>query len=564
MNYQVLARKWRPKTFGDVVGQEHIVKTLTNAIQSGRTAHAYIFSGGRGLGKTSVARILAKGLNCVNGPTASPCNSCDICIEITSSTSVDVVEIDGASNTGVDDIRELKEDVRYIPLKGRYKVYIIDEVHMLSNSAFNALLKTLEEPPPHVIFIFATTEVHKIPATIISRCQHFNFKRISYHEVTERLRYVAGEEGISLDEKSLSIITRSSEGSMRDALIFLDQVCSYCGKEIKEEDVETILGIVGRERLSEFTKAIANKNAKIGLELIKGLVDNSIDIRIFSREFIEYVRDLIVAKISGDSDILIDRPKENIDLIKKEAGLFTIDELQRLFSIFQQAQDEIARSSYPRFILEVALVKSVKLRPLKPIEQILERISDIEKRISVSTIDYGQDVKNREKANFVHQGDHRENEDLKGGTGGFSSEDKKDKGENYELTGYHPFSWDEILKIIGERRPSLLSYLEKGLLLGMTDTDITLGYADSNFFLAELLNREENIRFIGSVVKELSGREMRIKITKTMNDQKPKEEPSSHDQQPDKKRSKQNQIIMEALNILGGEVVDVRRSEGGR
>lgn len=573
MNYQVLARKWRPQTFDEVVGQAHIVKTLTNAVQKGRTAHAYLFSGGRGLGKTSVARILAKGLNCEHGPTASPCNSCDICSEIISATSVDVVEIDGASNTGVDDIRELKEDVRYTPLKGRYKVYIIDEVHMLSNSAFNALLKTLEEPPPHVIFIFATTEAHKIPPTILSRCQHFNFKRIAYQEIMDRLGFVANKEGISLDERSLSIIARSSEGSMRDALILLDQVVSYCGKEVTQNDVEIILGIVGRERLSEFTNAIASKNVKIGLELIKTLVDNSIDIRIFSKEFVEYVRDLLVARIMENPDLLIERPKENIELIKKEAGLFSIDELQRLFSVFQQAHDEIARSSYPRFVLEVAFIKSVKLRPLKPIEHIVERLSEIERHISAGEIKYSKDVETGEEEGKRLGG-------LRPNVAPPGSEPKAPKGlafaeahlpagrqvgrEALAPLQAESISWEQILRVIGERRPNLYSYLEKGVLLNMTDTDITIGYDDSNSFLAELLNREENISFIGSAVKEFSGREMRIKITKLVSHQIAKEGTGSEVQQPGKKKSNPDKIITEALNILGGEVVDIRRSEGGR
>lgn len=541
MSYQVLARKWRPQTFNEVVGQPHIVKTLTNAVQKGRIAHAYLFSGGRGLGKTSVARILAKGLNCKHGPTPTPCNSCDICSEIISATSIDVVEIDGASNTGVDDIRELKEDVRYIPLKGRYKVYIIDEVHMLSNSAFNALLKTLEEPPPHVIFIFATTEVHKIPPTILSRCQRFNFKRIAYQEIIERLEFVALEEGISLDKRSLSIIARSSEGSMRDALILLDQVVSYCGKEIKQNDVEMILGIVGRERLSEFSNAIASKNAKVGLELIKALVDNSVDIRVFSREFVEYIRDLLVAKIMEDPDLLIERPKENIEEIKKEAGLFSIDELQRLFSIFQQAHDEIARSSYPRFVLEIAAIKAMKLRPLKPIEDIVGRLAELEKRISTGAVEHSHDTMIVEK------------EDKIG-----------DKIGEERPSQYHSFSWEQIIKEVGERRPNLSSYLEKGVFLNMTDRDITIGYNESNSVIAELVNREENIAFIGSVVKEFSGKKMRIKITKILNHEIAKEVPGAEGQQTDKKRSNQDRIIMEALNILGGEVVDIRRLEGGR
>lgn len=541
MSYQVLARKWRPQTFNEVVGQVHIVKTLTNAVERGRIAHAYLFSGGRGLGKTSVARILAKGLNCEHGPTASPCNSCDICTEIISSTSVDVVEIDGASNTGVDDIRELKEDVRYTPLKGRYKVYIIDEVHMLSNSAFNALLKTLEEPPPHVIFIFATTEAHKIPATILSRCQHFNFKRITYQEISDRLKFVTKEEGVSLDERSLSIIAKSSEGSMRDALVLLDQVVSYCGKEVNQSDVEMILGVVGRERLSEFSNAIISKNAKIGLELIKVLVDNSIDIKVFSKELVEYVRDLLIARIMENPDLLIERPKENIELIKKESGLFSLDELQRLFSIFQQAHAEIARSSYPRFVLEVALIKAVNLRPLKPIEHIVERLSEIEKRISASPIEHSQDVKSMEKI-------------MK----------KEEKREDQRSSQCQPFSWEQVLNAVGGKRPNLRSYLEKGVVLNMTDRDITIGYEDTNSVVAELLNREENIAFIGSVVKELSGKEMRIKITKILNQQIQKEGSGSAGQQPEKKKSNTDQIVVEALNILGGEIVDIRRLEGGR
>lgn len=567
MNYQVLARKWRPQTFNDVVGQTHIVKTLTNAIEKGRTAHAYLFSGSRGLGKTSLARILAKGLNCENGPTASPCNHCSMCIEIISATSVDVVEIDGASNTGVDDIRELKEDVRYIPLKGRYKIYIIDEVHMLSNSAFNALLKTLEEPPPHVIFIFATTEAHKIPQTILSRCQHFNFKRITYQEIMERLGFVAGKEGILLDERSSSIIARSSEGSMRDALILLDQVVSYCGKDVRQNDIETVLGLVGRERLSGFTNAIADKNAKIGLELIKALVDNSIDIRVFSREYVEYVRDLLIARVVEAPDHLIERPIENIELIKKEASLFSLDELQRFFAIFQQAHDEIARSGYPRFVLEIALIKAVKLRPLKPIEDIVQRLSDIERLISTD------EIKNSKGVETGKIEDKKENDKPGARTGdiladeSLQADNKKVWKEAIALPVDETVSWGQILTAIGEKRPNVRSYLEKGVLLNMTNADITIGYDEGSSFLADLLNREENIALIGSVAKDLSGRNRRVKITKLSGNQMSKAvsgSAGSEGEKPGRQRSNKDQIIMEALNILGGEVVDTRRLEGGK
>ena len=242
MSYQVLARKWRPRSFQELTGQEHVSKTLENAIKGSRIAHAYLFSGVRGVGKTTVARIMAKSLNCAEGPTATPCMKCQSCKEITDGFSIDVIEIDGASHTGVDSIRELQENAQYAPMRGRYKIYIIDEVHMLSTSAFNALLKILEEPPPHLVFIFATTEPHKIPNTIHSRCQHFQFRRISYKEIVERLRFILREEGIDAGEDALSVIARTSDGSMRDALSLLDQAIAYTGGNLTERDVSWILG----------------------------------------------------------------------------------------------------------------------------------------------------------------------------------------------------------------------------------------------------------------------------------------------------------------------------------
>ena len=242
MSYQVLARKWRPQVFEDVVGQGHITRTLQNAITSGRLAHAFLFSGPRGVGKTTTARILAKALNCDQGPTPTPCGKCDSCIETAAGTAVDVVEIDGASNRGIEHIRELREAVKYAPVGGKYKVYVIDEVHMLTNEAFNALLKTLEEPPPHVIFIFATTEPQKIPATIHSRCQRYGFKRVAVHEIIERLRTIAAAERITISDLGLARIARAAEGSMRDSLSLLDQAVSYSGLEIKDEELQATLG----------------------------------------------------------------------------------------------------------------------------------------------------------------------------------------------------------------------------------------------------------------------------------------------------------------------------------
>nr|MBI3614147.1 DNA polymerase III subunit gamma/tau [Nitrospirota bacterium] len=272
MDYQVSARKYRPGTFGDVIGQPHIVQMLVNAITTKRIAHAFIFSGTRGVGKTTVARILAKALNCEQGPTGTPCDTCANCVEIAQGSSVDVVEIDGASNTGVDDVREIRENVKFTPFHGHYRVYIIDEVHMLSNSAFNALLKTLEEPPAHVVFIFATTEIHKIPATILSRCQHYNFRRITKAEIIQRLRHVADQEGIGVEDRSLASIARASEGSMRDALSLLDQAVAFGGKTIRQNDLEMLLGAVPQEHVRTMIVAVIAQDSAAALQIIAQLL----------------------------------------------------------------------------------------------------------------------------------------------------------------------------------------------------------------------------------------------------------------------------------------------------
>src|SRR5512135_2943846 len=294
MSYQVLARKWRPQVFEDVVGQGHITRTLQNAIASGRLAHAFLFSGPRGVGKTTTARILAKALNCAEGPTPRPCGKCDSCVETAAGTSVDVIEIDGASNRGIEHIRELREAVKYAPVGGKNKVYVIDEVHMLTNEAFNALLKTLEEPPPHVIFIFATTEPQKIPATIHSRCQRYGFKRIALSEIAAKLREIATKEGITVSEQGLVMIARAAEGSMRDSQSLLDQALSYSGMTIADRDLQTILGAVAQETLRTFADGLFAQDAAVLLGQVDQLLEQGQDMRQFLVGLVEHIRNLIV------------------------------------------------------------------------------------------------------------------------------------------------------------------------------------------------------------------------------------------------------------------------------
>src|SRR6185436_9558634 len=304
MKYQVIARKYRPQVFGEVVGQKPIVQILQNAIQLNRTGHAYLFSGARGVGKTTMARILAKGLNCAQGPTVTPCNECPSCKEITAGQSMDVLEIDAASNTGVDNVRELRDSARYAPSRDRSKIFIIDEVHMLSTSAFNALLKILEEPPPHVIFIMATTERHKVPATILSRCQQFVFRTISPAEIQAHLRQISEREGVKIDDRALSYIVKASEGSMRDAQSLLDQIISFSGQEVVDEDVRDVLGFIPSEILDRTLDALAARDSKALLENVGIVVDQGLNVQQYVREFIGRIRDLLMLKLGLDEKVL--------------------------------------------------------------------------------------------------------------------------------------------------------------------------------------------------------------------------------------------------------------------
>jgi len=364
VDYQVSARKYRPGTFDDVVGQSHVVQTLMNAVDTKRIAHAYLFSGTRGVGKTTVARILAKALNCEQGPTGHPCNTCVNCVEITQGTSVDVMEIDGASNTSVDDVREIRENVKFSPFRGHYRVYIIDEVHMLSNSAFNALLKTLEEPPSHVVFIFATTEIHKIPATILSRCQHYNFRRIARQEIIDRLRHVATQDGMTIEDRSFTALARASEGSMRDGLSLLDQAVAFGGKTIAHADLEVLLGAVPQELVQGMSAAILAQDSPAALAVLANLLDQGHDLKAFCSDVVEYLRNLLVASVvpaGAELRGLIEASDEDIQQLAAEAKKLTPEQLQELLTIFSQAEDSLRYSAHPRFVLEAAAVRATRL-----------------------------------------------------------------------------------------------------------------------------------------------------------------------------------------------------------
>ncbi len=372
MKYQVIARKFRPQVFEDVVGQKPIVQTLQNAVQMDRIGHAYLFSGPRGVGKTTTARILAKSLNCAEGPTITPCNRCPACEEISAGRSIDVFEIDAASNTGVDNIRELRESAKYAPARSRYKIFIIDEVHMLSTSAFNALLKILEEPPSHVVFIMATTERHKLPATVLSRCQQFIFRTISPVEIQAHLRQIAGREGVTIDERALSYIVKASEGSMRDAQSLLDQIISFSGQQVIDEDVRDVLGLIPSEILDRTLEALAGRDSKALIENIGQVVDQGLNLQQYLREFVSRVRDMLVLKLGLEERIL--GSSEEKRALGARAERFSEQDLIRFFDILLRLENELRWASQPRFHLEVGFVKLAKIAHVRDIEDVLREV----------------------------------------------------------------------------------------------------------------------------------------------------------------------------------------------
>ncbi|UCE34001.1 MAG: DNA polymerase III subunit gamma/tau [Deltaproteobacteria bacterium] len=384
MPYEVFARKWRPQLFEEVLGQEHITQTLQNAILSGRLAHAYLFSGARGVGKTSVARIFAKALNCEQGGSSNPCNQCTSCTEITNSSSVDVQEIDGASNRGIDEIRNLRENIRYLPSHGKYRIYIIDEVHMLTLPAFNALLKTLEEPPEHAKFVFATTEPHKVPVTILSRCQRFDFKRIPIKRIEEQLKKIITTEEITISDTGISIIAREAEGSMRDAESLLDQVVSFTGRSIEDSQIGTVLGIIDRDLIYMMSRAIIDGDNKGCLEIVDQIYTYGYEIKEFYREIMNQFRNLIVSLIAPDSSQLLDLPDNELTETKRLARKAGMGRLVQSLNFLIGREADLRYTNNPRIALEAILIRLSQLKDYLSFDELIKKIEDIEKRIDTS------------------------------------------------------------------------------------------------------------------------------------------------------------------------------------
>lgn len=615
MDYQVSARKYRPGTFGDVIGQPHVVQTLVNAIKTRRIAQAFLFSGTRGVGKTTVARILAKALNCEQGPTSTPCNVCPNCVEITQGTSVDVIEIDGASNTSVDDVREIRENVKFTPFRGGYRVYIIDEVHMLSNSAFNALLKTLEEPPPHVVFIFATTEIHKIPPTILSRCQHYNFRRIPRADIIERLRHVAAQDGITMEERSLTALARASEGSMRDALSLLDQAVAFGGKTINHADLEVLLGAVPQEHVRAMIEAVIARDSPAALRVIHNLLDHGHDLRAYCADLVEYARNLLVASVvPSPQDLrgLIEASEEDIRRFASDAKMFTPEQVQELFLILTQAEDALRLSTHPRYVLEVAAVRATRLigsgtrdAAVPAHEKAVPAASVKPERAgkpgpfshstraakvpSVRSSAPGKPVTTNPSSAVPPAGEPhtamstaaRASTDPAGDRGrppvpvlGSASADplsvENEPAVSAPVTASASplrLDWEQFQEEVTNTHPGIASFLERGRFVGIDGDQVTIGFAKGEMVARSFIEREDNLRTITELCQRLAGQPARLRVVELGDTDQPG--PTMAEIRAAKEREQRlvlferaraHPLVKQALEMFGGDLVEVRET----
>ncbi|MBK5273672.1 MAG: DNA polymerase III subunit gamma/tau [Desulfuromonadales bacterium] len=562
MSYEVLARKYRPQTFSELTGQEHVSRTLQNAIDSGRVAHAFLFSGARGVGKTSTARILAKTLNCEQGVSHEPCNVCPICREITKGTSTDVFEIDGASNNGVDDVRDLRDSIKYLPSHSRYKIIIIDEVHMLSTNAFNALLKTLEEPPEHVKFIFATTEPHKLPVTILSRCQRFDFKRVPVAKIIIRLREIADKEQVIISDSALALIARKGDGSMRDSLTAFDQVLAFCDSSVTDEDVVTLIGAVDPRLLADISAAVFSGDTQAVLAGIKKADMVGYNMRQFCQDLIEHFRNLLVIRSVKKPEEILDLADTELEELRRQAAGCSPQDIQRRLTLLIKGDAEMAFASFPRLILEMALLKAALLVPVIPINDLLEKLKVLE-------------------AGAVHTPVLPWNSDRPAASGGIApgrTEPKQPapqpaKAPQPAATSHAPkvqphgshSDWERFVAFVVEKCPAVGSVLEHGSPLKLEPGIMEIGFPGGSYYLTSAQDAD-SIKEIQTLAQEFSGTATSVKvrpiIPETGNQPQSLAEKKKSEQLQRTEALKQevaaNPLINKALSLFGGTITEIR------
>ena len=517
MAYTALYRKWRPKTFDDIIGQEHVTTTLKNQIANDRIAHAYLLCGTRGTGKTSTAKVMAKALNCLNPKDGNPCNECEMCKKISQGLAIEVTELDAASNNGIDKIRDIIDDTKYPPQEGKYKIYIMDEVHMLSMVAVNAFLKTLEEPPQNVIFILATTDPQRLPITILSRCQRFDFKRISIKDLTERLRTIVTAQGVLADDKSLDLIARVSDGAARDALSILDQAISMGDGSVNYDNLVEMLGLVTNEYLFDITSAIIEKNVEKAMVVIEKVVFAGKDMYLFIKDLIEHYRNLLMLKVTSNPQEVLDMSLENIKLLDEQSKRIRVEEIMRDIRILQEAEGNAKLSKQARLYLELAAIKMCKIEYDTSNEVILTRINKLEEAIKNGSITVVQGNKtepvqknNNLRNNVANSGNNIEKKPK--------TQEKNSSLENSNSLGKSKTSdvqraWKDILETFKSRRAMIIfASIVTGKVVDCTDGIVTIKYDAQYSFNKQRLEKPENIKVINEVFSEVMRENLKVRF----------------------------------------------------
>lgn len=549
MDYLSLYRKWRPQSFSEVRGQEPVVRTLQNALEQNRVAHAYLFAGPRGTGKTSTAKILAKSLNCEKGLTSSPCGDCTSCKKIKNGYAIDVIEIDAASNRGIDEIRDLREKVRFLPSEGRYKVYIIDEVHMLTTEAFNALLKTLEEPPSHVVFILATTELHKIPATILSRCQCFEFRPISLKEIGESLSQVAAEEGLEASSQALNLIARNAQGGLRDALSLLDQVIAFRGKQIEAKDVEAILGLVNQESLFRLGNLLLQKDASGIIQLVQDLINEGMDLHQFVKSSIGHFRNLLLFKVCAQPEDILAMSPEEIEELSTQALNYRKGELVRIIEVFSACESEMKWAFQARWSLEVALIKLIQPTEEDRINQLVERLSHLE-----SILAQGDQVKLPETKIKLAKKSAKSSKEVQ-------KVEEKTNPIAVNLSSSLAIDeveevWPVLLEKIKKKKRTFHAYLLEGQLLEVQGNQIILSFSPKFVFHKENAEKPEVKELVETTLEQMLKREVKLKCILENNSLEliPVEEKK---QVPQEELLK-DPLVKRTLELFGGKIIEIK------
>jgi DNA polymerase III subunit gamma/tau len=560
MSYLVLARKYRPQTFAEVLEQGPITRTLSNALSAGRVAHALLFTGPRGTGKTTIARIMAKAINCDGGPKAEPCNQCSSCRDITAGRAVDVYEIDGASNNSVDQIRELRENLKYMPAHSRYKIYIIDEVHMLSSAAFNALLKTLEEPPAHVMFMFATTEPHKIPITILSRCQRFDLRRVRLTSVASHLSSVCRQEEVEISPESLELIARESGGSVRDSLSLLDQVLSGGQRNIPHDQVLETLGVIDRSQLYELAGAILTGDASRFLETLDDIYDRGHDLKKLFSDLLEYLRDLWVIQTSRSADKLVDLPGNEIERMRAQAGQIPRSALEHALDLLFREEATVRLSPQPKLALEMAFFGLMQMRGVLSIDTLITKLEDLRQEVHGDGLPQPPvDARRQPKPEI-----DRERSAVASAYGGAplpaaprAVAESPAKSVAPAVTG--ETVWQRVIQLVARSQPSLAATLKRCVLKKGGGDQVEI-LVSGNSFVAQKLKQEKTVAVIKKACAEVYGGTPEVIVTVA-----PEESGSTSDRR-DNHQTRMNQalshpVIVEAVDLFNGTVVDVKVSQ---